>query len=82
LKINIVEGAKALADTIYLLSKYELKTLQEFIDNSLKTRFIHPSNSLFGASVLFVRKRMVLSDYVLIYNGLMLSLGKTSILYH
>jgi hypothetical protein len=57
LKININEGAKIPAGPIYPLSKFELKTLQEFIDENLKTGFIRPSNSLFGAPVLFIKKK-------------------------
>jgi hypothetical protein len=43
--------------SIYPLSKFELKTLQEFIDENLKTSFIHPSNSPFGAPVLFIKEK-------------------------
>jgi hypothetical protein len=57
LKINIDEGAKIPGGPIYLLSKFELKTLREFIDENLKTGFIHPSNSLFRAPVLFIKKK-------------------------
>jgi hypothetical protein len=57
LKININKGAKISAGPIYPLSKFELKTLQEFIDENLKTGFIHPSNSPFGAPVLFIKKK-------------------------
>jgi hypothetical protein len=57
LKINIDEGAKISAGPIYPLSKFELKTLQEFINENLKTGFIHSSNSLFGAPVLFIKKK-------------------------
>jgi Retroviral aspartyl protease len=57
LKINIEEGAKLPAGPIYLLSKFELKTLREFIDENLKTGFIRPSNSPFGAPVLFIKKK-------------------------
>jgi hypothetical protein len=57
LKINIDEGAKVPAGPIYPLSEFELKTLQEFIDENLKTGFICPSNSLFGAPVLFIKKK-------------------------
>ena len=49
LKINVEEGAKLPAGLIYLLSTFKLKTLW--------TRFIQPSNSLFGASVLFIKKK-------------------------
>jgi hypothetical protein len=57
LKINIDEGAKIPAGPIFPLSKFELKTLREFIDENLKTGFICPSNSPFGAPVLFVKKK-------------------------
>jgi hypothetical protein len=57
LKINIEEEVKLLAGPIYPLSKFELKTLREFIDENLKTGFICPSNSLFGAPVLFIKKK-------------------------
>jgi hypothetical protein len=57
LKINIDEGAKIPADPIYPLSEFELKTLREFIDENLKTGFICPSNSPFGAPVLFIKKK-------------------------
>jgi hypothetical protein len=57
LKINIDEGAKVPAGPIYPLSEFELKTLREFIDENLKTAFIRPSNSLFGAPVLFIKKK-------------------------
>jgi hypothetical protein len=57
LKINIDEGVKIPAGPIYPLSKFELKTLREFIDENLKTGFIRPSNSPFGAPVLFIKKK-------------------------
>jgi hypothetical protein len=57
LKVNIDEGAKIPAGPIHPLSKFELKTLQEFIDENLKTGLIHPSNSPFGAPVLFIKKK-------------------------
>jgi hypothetical protein len=57
LKINIDEGAKIPVGPIYPLSAFELKTLQEFIDENLKTSFICPSNSLFRAPVLFIKKK-------------------------
>jgi hypothetical protein len=57
LKINIDEGAKIPVGPIYSLSKFELKTLWEFIDENLKTGFIRPSNSPFGAPILFIKKK-------------------------
>jgi hypothetical protein len=57
LRINIDEGVKISAGPIYLLSEFELKTLQEFIDENLKTSFICPLNSPFEAPVLFIKKK-------------------------
>jgi hypothetical protein len=57
LKINIDKGAKMSVGSIYLLSKFELKTLWEFINRNLKTSFICPSNSLFGAPVLSIKEK-------------------------
>ena len=57
LKINIEDRSKPLSSTIYPLSISELKTLQEFIDDNLKTGFIQLSNSPFGAPILFVKKK-------------------------
>jgi Reverse transcriptase (RNA-dependent DNA polymerase) len=57
LKINIDEGTKVPAGPIYPLSEFELKTLWEFIDENLRTGFIRPSNSPFGAPVLFIKKK-------------------------
>lgn len=42
---------------IYSLSQTELDTLREFIDQNLKAGFIYPSKSLFGAPVLFTKKK-------------------------
>jgi hypothetical protein len=49
LKINIDKGARIPAGPIYPLFK--------FIDKNLKTGFIRPLNSLFGAPVLFIKKK-------------------------
>jgi hypothetical protein len=57
LKINIDKGMKIPAGPIYSLSRFELKTLREFIDENLKTGFIHLSNSLFRAPVHFIKKK-------------------------
>ena len=42
---------------IYPLSQSEVGALHEFIDEHLNMGFIHPSNSLFRAPVLFIRKK-------------------------
>jgi Reverse transcriptase (RNA-dependent DNA polymerase) len=48
---------KISAGLIYPLSKFELKTLREFIDENFKTGLIRPLNSLFKAPVLFIKKK-------------------------
>ena len=57
LKIDINETAKAPLGPVYPLSQSELGALREFIDEHLNMGFICPSNSLFGAPVLFVKKK-------------------------
>ena len=42
---------------IYSLSQAELHALYNFIDENIKTRFIHSSHSLHGAPILFVHKK-------------------------
>ena len=51
LKINVDESAKP------PLSQSEVGALREFVDEHLAMGFIQPSNSLFGAPVLFVKKK-------------------------
>jgi hypothetical protein len=82
LKINIEEGAKLPAGPIYLLSKFELKTLREFIDENLKTGLFVLQILCLEHLFFLLRKKTDHSDYVLISDGLTLSLGKTSILCH
>ena len=57
LKIEIDETAKAPLGPIYPLSKSKLGSLRKFIDEHLNIGFIWPSNSPFGAPVLFVKKK-------------------------
>ena len=57
LKIDINETAKAPLGPVYPLSQSELGALHKFIDEHLNMGFIHPSNSPFGAPVLFMKKK-------------------------
>ena len=57
LKIEIDETAKPPVGPIYPLSKSKLGSLRTFIDEHLNISFIWPSNSPFGAPVLFVKKK-------------------------
>ena len=53
LKIELEEGTSPPFGLIYSLSQSELKSFQELLDEHLVMDFIHPSQSLGGAPVLF-----------------------------
>ena len=59
LKINLEEGTSLPLGLIYSLSpaELELAILRIFIDEHLKSRFICPTNSPYGAPILFVKKK-------------------------
>ncbi|KAL7281605.1 hypothetical protein ACG7TL_004922 [Trametes sanguinea] len=57
LKIELEPGATPPLGPIYSLSKVELDTLREYIDENLRSGFIRPSNSPCGAPVLSVKKK-------------------------
>src|SRR6266446_9428125 len=56
LKINLEEGAKPFHRPIYSLSPLELTALREFLEENIQNGFIHPSKSLWGSPVLFIKK--------------------------
>ena len=56
LKINL-EGAQPPVGPIYSLLASEQEALKEFIEENLNTGFIQPTSSLYGALVLFVKKK-------------------------
>ena len=57
LKINLEDRAVPPLGPIYSLSPAELAALREFIDENLKSGFIHPTSSPYRAPVLFVKKK-------------------------
>ena len=57
LKIKLEEGATPLFGLIYSLSLYKLWTLREFINKHLAYGFIRCMCSLYGAPVLFIKKK-------------------------
>src|SRR5258707_2763613 len=57
LKINLEEGVKPFHGPIYSLSPLELTALREFLEENVQNGFIHPSKSLWGSPVLFIKKK-------------------------
>src|SRR6266446_7180392 len=57
LKINLEEGVKPFHGPIYSLSPPELTALREFLEEHTWNGFICPTKSLWGAPVLFVKKK-------------------------
>ena len=57
MKIDVDESAKPPLGPIYPLSQSKVSALHEFIDEHLAMGFICPSNSPFGAPVLFIKKK-------------------------
>ena len=57
LKINLEEETSPPLGPIYSLSPAELTALREFINEHLKSSFIHPTNSPYRALILFIKKK-------------------------
>jgi len=57
LQINLEKDSHPPVGTIYSLSKFEQKTLKEFIDENLTNGFIRSTSSPHGAPVLFIKKK-------------------------
>jgi len=57
LQISLEEGAKPFHGPIYSLLPPELTALQEFLEEHTWNGFIHPTKSLWGSPVLFIKKK-------------------------
>ena len=57
LKINLEEGIQPLVGPICSLLVSEQEAVKEFIEKNLNTNFIQPTSSLYGAPVLFIKKK-------------------------
>src|SRR5260221_1394271 len=57
LQISLEEGSKPFHRPIYSLSPPELAALREFLEEHTQNGFIHPTKSLWGAPVLFIKKK-------------------------
>ena len=57
LKINLEECTQPLVGPIYSLLASEQEALKEFIEENLNMGFIQPTSSLYGAPVLFIKKK-------------------------
>ncbi|MBW0483722.1 hypothetical protein O181_023437 [Austropuccinia psidii MF-1] len=76
-----LEGLLPPVGVIYSLSNQESETLKAYISENVDKGFIKPSSSSTGAPVLFVKKKMEVFVCVLTTANLMLSLGRTGILF-
>ena len=56
-EIELVPGAQPISKTSYRMAPTELKELNTQLDELLQKGFIRPSVSLWGAPVLFVKKK-------------------------
>ena len=64
-----------------MMAPAELKELKTQLQDLVDKGFIRPSVSLWGAPVLFVRRKMEQCDYVSTTSNSMRSQSRTSILY-
>jgi hypothetical protein len=55
--INLMPGAAPVSKACYRMSTPEMKELQLQLEDILKKGYIHPSVSLWGAPILFVKKK-------------------------
>nr|GEV45974.1 hypothetical protein [Tanacetum cinerariifolium] len=61
-QIDLVLGAALVARALYILEPRELQELSTQLQELFDKGFIRPSSSPWGASILFVKKRRILSD--------------------
>ena len=61
--IDVVPGTDSIYMPPYRMAPAELKELNEQLKELLDKGFIRPSSSPWGAPVLFVKKKMVASDF-------------------
>ncbi|XP_022033024.1 uncharacterized protein LOC110934143 [Helianthus annuus] len=67
-RIDLVPGATPVARAPYRLAPSEMQELSSQLQEFLDKGFIRPSTSLWGAPVLFVKKKDVFIDDILIYS--------------
>ncbi|GJV50273.1 hypothetical protein Tco_1440485 [Tanacetum coccineum] len=60
-QIDLIPGAAPVARAPYRLAPFEMKELSEQLQELSDKGFIRPSSSPWGAPVLFVKKRMIIS---------------------
>jgi len=70
LQIKLKNGKNLSIRTIYLLSTTKQEVLKEFISRDLNTRFIHLTSFSHRVSVLFIKKKMAFSIYILTFKNL------------
>nr|GEW00322.1 putative reverse transcriptase domain-containing protein [Tanacetum cinerariifolium] len=79
-RINLIPGAKPVAKSPYRLAPLKMQELSEQLQELKNKTFIRPSHSLWGAPVLFVKKKTTKEDHK-VYLKLVLELLKKERLY-
>jgi len=79
--IELTPGSKLTDCKTYPLSPQEQGSLQEFIEENLKTGRIRPSKSPLASPFFFVKKKMEVYALLKIIENLMTSLSRIAILY-
>ena len=67
--IDLVLGATPVSKIPYMMSTPKLLELKMKMQELLEKKYIHPSVSPLGSPMLFVKKNMECSSYVLITGG-------------
>ena len=79
--IELVSGEAPVSKTPYRMSTPEMLELKMQLQELLEKKYIRPSVSPWGAPVLFVKKNMVHSGFVLIKNSRTRSIVKSMSLF-
>ena len=63
-EIELLPGTAPISKVPYIMAPKELKELKQQLQELLDKKFIHPSYSLWGAPVLFVKKKVTMRMFI------------------